>query len=86
MTKLHSFLQEPSSISNLHQLIVSRPLIAEYLVSGFSKLQAYNFTGKPKVNAHFRLNSNGMFVLEDAEAEITITIYPTEGFVDVLQN
>ncbi|KAF2074309.1 hypothetical protein CYY_004369 [Polysphondylium violaceum] len=38
-----------------------------------------NFTGKPKVHCSFRLNTNGMIVLEKAEAEITVTTIKTKN-------
>jgi len=50
----------------------TRPILAEYYVSGLPTTEKYNFTGSPKIHANFRLNSNGMIVLEDAEAEITV--------------
>lgn len=55
-------------------LIDCRVRLGVYEVTGVpTSGEQYNFTGKPKVHASFRLNSNGMFVLEKAEAEITAT-------------
>jgi hypothetical protein len=49
-----------------------RSQIATYSVTGLPTTDQYNFTGKPKISASFRLNLNGMVVLEKAEAEITV--------------
>jgi hypothetical protein len=48
--------------------------IATYEVSGVPTAEQYNFTGKPKVHSSCRLNSNGMVVLEKAEAEISLPV------------
>eukprot|EP01133_Synstelium_polycarpum_P016947 gene16947-20160_t len=48
--------------------------IAVYTVSGLPvPSESLNFTGKPKVHCIFRLNTNGMVLLEKAEAEIAVT-------------
>lgn len=47
-------------------------MLGSYYVSGLPTTENYNFTGKPKVHVNFRLNHNGIVVLEDAEAEITV--------------
>jgi len=53
--------------------------IALFSISGIPVANdKLNFTGKPKVHCSFRLNSNGMIVLEKAEAEITVTTIKTK--------
>ncbi|EGG17581.1 heat shock protein 70 family member [Cavenderia fasciculata] len=48
--------------------------IAVYNITSIPQASdSLNFTGKPKIHCSLKLNSNGMVVLERAEAEVTIT-------------
>ncbi|MBS1890091.1 MAG: Hsp70 family protein [Actinobacteria bacterium] len=46
--------------------------IASYQVNGVPTTEMFNFTGKPRLSANFRLDPKGMFEIEKIEAEITL--------------
>jgi len=49
-----------------------RKNLGSFAISDIPTELQYNFTEKPKLQASFRLNSNGMFVLEKVEAELSV--------------
>lgn len=51
-------------------------LLSAVQVSGIPTKEMYNYTGKPELQAYFRLSNSGMVVLDKVEAEITIIEYP----------
>ena len=51
----------------------SRQVLGQYLIYGLPSKESYNFTGTPKIQAGFRLNSNSILQLDKVEAEITVT-------------
>ncbi|EFA76458.1 heat shock protein 70 family member [Heterostelium album PN500] len=68
-----TFYSNQSFSVNISYSDVQPSSIAYYTVSNIPVASDnLNFTGKPKITCSIRLNSNGMAILEKAEAEITV--------------
>ncbi|GAM25962.1 hypothetical protein SAMD00019534_091370, partial [Acytostelium subglobosum LB1] len=78
--KTLSFFSNQSFTLNVTYVDHTPANIAVYTVSGVPvPSAALNFTGKPKIHCSIRLNTNGMVVLEKAEAEITVYALKTKA-------